>query len=187
MTVSRYRLFYESVIKPELLAKMQYKNVHMVPKMQHITVSMSTRMKPTGLDSPIPSAFLLELLTGQQAVFTRTKDDHAKYKVRKGVLEGAKVVLRGESMYHFMDRLVTQVLPRVVDFNGLSPDSFDGRGNFALGIKDLSVFHEIESQAANLDRFGIHTSRGVGILMNTTAKTDAEARLLLAGFRFPFR
>ena len=104
----------------------------------------------------------------------------------QGTLEGAMVKLHGDSMYEFVDRLLTQVLPRVTDFRGLRPTSFDGRGNYALGIKDVSAFLEIDAQHANLQRPPVHTARGVGIYVQTTAKTDDEARVLLSALRFPF-
>lgn len=180
-------MFYDTVVRPDLLSKMQYKNVHMVPRVEQMTVSISTHMKASGADNPIPAAFILELLTGQQPVFTRIRRANAKYKVRTGVLEGAVVRLSGDNMYHFMDRLITQALPRVTDFQGLKSSSFDGRGNYVLGIADWSYFLEVESQHNNLQNFGLQYAPGLGIKVLTSARSDDEARLLLSGLRFPLK
>lgn len=185
MAQSRYRLFYDMVVRADILAKMQYTNVHMVPRVEKITVSISTSMKPTGLDNPIAAAFALELITGKTASPTRTKQNNSKYRVRPGSLEGAKVELTGDDMYHFMDRLVTQVLPRIPDFDGLNRKSFDLRGNAAFGIRDWSHFIELESQHENLSSFG--PSPGLGVGIHTSAKTPDELYLLLSGLRFPFK
>eukprot|EP00962_Isochrysis_galbana_P023262 scaffold7006_cov108-Isochrysis_galbana.AAC.3 len=184
---SRYRMFYDTVVRPDMLAKMQYKNVHMVPKLDKVTVSIATHMKPTGLDNPIAAAFALELITGQQAQLTRVKKANAKYKVRTGMLEGAKVVLHGDNMYHFLDRLVTTVLPRITDFEGLDRRSFDAHGGYALGIRDWSSFIEVESQHENLQPFGVQQSPGLGVQILTTATTEPEAHMLLSALRFPFK
>ena len=160
---SRYRLFYETVVRPELLAKFQYKNVHMVPRVEKVTVSVATRLRPSGLDNPIAAAFMLELITGQQAKFTRIRKANARYKTREGLLEGAKVALRGDSMYHFMDRLVTQVLPRITDFEGLDRKSFDHDGGYTLGIRDWSTFLEFESQHENLSNLNVQQTPGLGV------------------------
>ena len=182
----RLRAFYETIVRKDLLHQLRYKNVHQVPQIEHVAVSMATRMRPGTLDHPVPAAWMLELLTGQRARLTKTRRNNARYKIRQGTLEGAMVKLHGDSMYEFVDRLLTQVLPRVTDFRGLRPTSFDGRGNYALGIKDVSAFLEIDAQHANLQRPPVHTARGVGIYVQTTAKTDDEARVLLSALRFPF-
>ena len=182
----RLRAFYETIVRKDLLHQLRYKNVHQVPQIEHVAVSMATRMRPGTLDHPVPAAWMLELLTGQLARLTKTRRNNARYKIRQGTLEGAMVKLHGDSMYEFVDRLLTQVLPRVTDFRGLRPTSFDGRGNYALGIKDVSAFLEIDAQHANLQRPPVHTARGVGIYVQTTAKTDDEARVLLSALRFPF-
>jgi len=170
-----------------MLAKMQYKNVHMVPKIEKITVSIATRMQPTGLDNPVAAAFALELLTGQQAKFTRTKRSMAQYKSREGQLEGAKVALHGENMWHFMDRLVTTVLPRITDFEGLDRRSFGSAGSYTIGIRDWSNFIEFEAQNENLHSFGLGSTPGVGVQIVTSAKTEKEAHMLLSALRFPFK
>ena len=154
MSISRYRQFYETVVRPELLYKVGYKNVHQIPKLRQVTVSGANR--PTtgkGLDHPVASAFMLELITGQQAKFTRIRRPKAQYRVREGWLEGAKCTLHGDQMYNFLDRLATMVLPRVTEFSGLGNGSFDGRGNYAIGITDMNYFPEIEAQHANMLNF----------------------------------
>ena len=123
--VCRYKLFYETVVRADLLSKMQYKNVHQIPKVSSISIGGATRaVLGKGLDQPVASAFFLELISGQAPALTRIRRGNARYKVREGFLEGAKAQLHGEQMYHFMDRLVTQVLPRVTDFNGLKAVSY---------------------------------------------------------------
>lgn len=187
MSLSRYRQFYETVVRQDMLSKMAYRNVHEIPKIRQISVSGATS-GPTGkgLDNPVASAFMLELITGQQARMTRIRRANARYRTREGFLEGAMVSLHGDQMYNFMDRLVNMVLPRVTDFNGLSNKSFDGNGNYAIGIRDINSFLEVEAQHPNMLNFRLDSSRGCGIHINTTAKTDAEAKLLLSAFRFPF-
>jgi len=184
---SRYKLFYEQVVRADLLSKLQYKNVHQIPKVTQITVSSASRVQlGKHLDHPVACAFFLELITGQQATFTRVRTGNARYKAREGMLEGAKVVLEGDDMYNFMDRLVTQVLPRTTDFAGLSRKSFDGRGNYAMGIRDIHNFLEIEAQHSNMLQFPLSSARGCGVYVQTTAKSDAEAMVLLSALRFPF-
>ena len=154
MSLSRYRKFYETVVRPDLLAKAGYKNVHQIPKVQQVSVSGATHVnRGKGLDNPVGAAFMLELITGQQAKLTRIRVPNAMYRVREGFLEGAKVTLHGDQMYNFLDRLVTMVLPRVTEFGGLKHSSFDGRGNYALGITDMNYFLEIEAQHANMMNF----------------------------------
>ena len=184
---SRYAQFYRTVVRPDLAHKLGYSNVHQVPKVDQITVSIATKLESSGLNNPVPAAFVLELITGQQAKFTRIRRSNARYKVRQGMLEGAKVGLHGDSMYEFMDKLVTQVLPRVTDFDGLDPKKFDGQGNYAVGIKDWFAFLEVDAQDLELRRLGVASAPGLGVLVRTTAKTDDEARVLLSALRFPFR
>ena len=184
---SRYKLFYEQVVRQDLLSKMQYKNVHQIPKVTQIAVSGATRVQlGKGLDHPVASSFFVELITGQQGKFTRVKRGNARYKAREGFLEGARVTLHGNNMYNFMDRLITMVLPRITDFGGLKHSSFDGKGNYALGIKDVNTFLEIEAQHGNMLNFQLNSARGIGIYVNTSAETDEEAKLLLSALRFPF-
>jgi len=184
---SRYKLFYQQVVRQDLLAKMAYKNVHQIPKVTQISVSGATKAQlGKGLDHPVASAFFLELITGQQAQFTRIRKGNARYKAREGFLEGSKVTLHGNQMYDFMDRLLTIVLPRITDFSGLKHTSFDGHGNYALGIKDVSTFLEVEAQHGNMLNFQLNSARGVGIYVQTSAATDEEAKVLLSALRFPF-
>jgi large subunit ribosomal protein L5 len=184
---SRYKLFYETVVRSDLLSKMQYANFHQIPKLTQVTVSGATRAAlGRGLDHPVASAFFLELITGQQAKLTRIRRAKAQYKVREGFLEGSKVELHGDQMYNFMDRLITQVLPRITDFGGLKHGSFDGHGNYALGVRDIHTFLEIEAQHGNMLNFQLNSARGCGIYIETSAKTDAEAKVLLSALRFPF-
>ena len=185
--MSRYKMWYETVVRADMLSKFQYRNVHEIPRIKQVTVSAATRMRTSGLDNPVAAAFALELVTGQRAQLTRIKRGNARYKVREGFLEGAKTQLHGEQMYDFMDKLVTQVLPRVTDFNGLTGSSFDGKGNFSLGITDWSYFLEVEAQHANLQHLDLQNTPGIGVVVRTSAKTDDEARLLLSALRFPFR
>ena len=185
--MGRYRAFYETVVRADLLSKLQYSNYHQIPRITQVAVSGATHGPlGKGLDHPVASAFFLELITGQQAKSTRIRKGNARYKVREGFLEGSKVTLHGEQMWSFLDRLVTMVLPRQTDFAGLAHDSFDGRGNYAIGIKDLNVFLEIEAQHGNMLNFPLDSARGCGIYVHTSAKTDAEAKVLLSALRFPF-
>ena len=185
--MSRYKAFYETVVRQDLLTKLQYKNIHQIPKVTQIAVSGATHGPlGKGLDHPVASAFMLELITGQQAKLTRVRRGNARYKVREGFLEGSKVTLHGEQMWNFMDRLVTIALPRQTDFAGLSHDSFDGNGNYAIGIRDVNTFLEVEAQHGNMLGFKLDSARGCGIYITTTAETDAEAKVLLSALRFPF-
>mmetsp|Transcript_16504 Transcript_16504/g.42347 ORF Transcript_16504/g.42347 Transcript_16504/m.42347 type:complete len:209 (-) Transcript_16504:411-1037(-) len=184
---ARYKLFYEQVVRQDLLHKFQYKNVHQIPKLTQISVSGATRAQlGKGLDHPVASAFFLELITGQKAQFTRIRRGNARYKAREGFLEGSKVTLHGNQMYNFLDRLITITLPRITDFSGLKHSSFDGQGNYALGIKDVSTFLEIEAQHGNMLNFQLNSARGIGIYLGTSAQTDEEAKVLLSALRVPF-
>jgi large subunit ribosomal protein L5 len=183
----RYKQFYEQVVRADLLSKMQYKNFHQIPTVKQISVSGATRAAlGKGLDQAVASAFMLELITGQQAKLTRIRRGNARYKSREGFLEGSKITLHGDQMWNFMDRFVTMVLPRITDFGGLKHSSFDGRGNYNIGIRDIHVFLEVEAQHGNMLNFNLNSARGCGIYIETSAKTDDEAQLLLSGLRFPF-
>ena len=187
MAASRYRLFYEQVVRTDLMHKMQYKNFHMIPTLKAVHVSGATHaVLGKGLDHPVASAFMLELITGQQARLTHVKKANARYKVREGFLEGSKVTLHRDQMWNFMDRLVTLVLPRITDFGGLKHGAFDGNGNYAIGIEDIHIFPEIEAQHGNMLNFNLGSARGCGIHIETTTQSDAEAKLLLSGLRVPF-
>jgi large subunit ribosomal protein L5 len=177
--LSRLKDQYKSEIVPALTKKFNYKNVMEVPKLDKIVINMGVgeaKENPKALESAVAD---LEAITGQKAVLTKAKNSIANFKIREGMNIGCKVTLRGEKMYEFLDRLVNLALPRVRDFRGINPNSFDGRGNYALGIKEQFIFPEIE-----FDK--VDKVRGMDIIFVTTAKTDEEARELLTQFNMPF-
>ena len=178
--MSRLRDLYNSEIKDAMVNKFGYKNVMQIPKLDKIVINMGVgeaRENAKVLDSAVKD---LETITGQKAVVTRAKKSVANFKLREGMPIGCKVTLRGERMYEFADRLVNLALPRVRDFRGVNPDAFDGRGNYALGIKEQIIFPEIEYDK-------VDKVRGMDIIFVTTAKTDEEARELLRLFGMPFK
>lgn len=171
---------YISQAVPALMKRFGYKNVMQVPKLEKIVINMGlgdTKDNPKGMDSAVSD---LATISGQRPVVTKAKKSVANFKVREGMKVGAKVTLRGVRMYEFADRLMSIALPRVRDFRGIPSSSFDGRGNFALGLKEQLVFPEIVYD--NVDKI-----RGMDIVMVTTAKTDEEARELLALLGMPFK
>ena len=177
--MSRLRDKYNSEIKDAMVNKFGYKNVMQIPKLDKIVINMGVgeaRENAKVLDSAVKD---LETITGQKAVVTRAKKSVANFKLREGMPIGCKVTLRGDRMYEFLDRLVNLALPRVRDFRGVSANSFDGRGNYALGIKEQLIFPEIEYDK-------IDKVRGMDVIVVTTAKTDEEARELLRLFNMPF-
>ena len=177
--MSRLKDQYKAEIVPALTKKFGYENVMQVPKLDKIVINMGVgeaKENPKALESAVAD---LEQITGQKAVLTKAKNSIANFKIREGMNIGCKVTLRGEKMYEFLDRLVNLALPRVRDFRGVNPISFDGRGNYALGIKEQFIFPEIE-----FDK--IDKVRGMDIIFVTTAKTDEEARELLTLFNMPF-
>ena len=177
--MSRLKDQYKAEIVPALTKKFGYENVMQVPKLDKIVINMGVgeaMENPKALESAVAD---LETITGQKAVLTKAKNSIANFKIREGMNIGCKVTLRGEKMYEFLDRLVNLALPRVRDFRGINPNSFDGRGNYALGIKEQFIFPEIE-----FDK--IDKVRGMDIIFVTTAKTDEEARELLTLFNMPF-
>ena len=178
--IPRLRTQYEDSIKAELMKQFGYKNVMQLPKLDKIVLNMGVGEATGDSKKPSVAADDLALIAGQKAVVTRARKSIAGFKVREQMPIGAKVTLRKERMYEFLDRLVTIALPRVRDFRGLNPKSFDGRGNYAMGIKEHIVFPEI-----NYDK--VDQIWGMDIVVCTTAKTDDEARALLKGFNFPFR
>ena len=176
---SRLKEFYQNEVVPALTKKFGYKNVMQVPKLDKIVVNM-------GVGEAKENAKLLEsamkdqeIITGQKPIMTTAKKSIANFKIREGMKIGCKVTLRGDRMYEFLDRLVNLSLPRVRDFRGVNPNSFDGRGNYALGIREQLIFPEIEYDK-------IDKTRGMDIIIVTTARTDEEARELLAQFNMPF-
>ena len=177
--MSRLREQYQTEIVPAMSKKFGYKNVMEVPKLEKIVVNMGVGEAKENvkiLDSAVAD---MQVITGQKAVITKAKKAVANFKIREGMPIGCKVTLRGERMYEFLDRLVNLALPRVRDFRGVSADSFDGRGNYALGIKEQLIFPEIEYDK-------IDKVRGMDVIVVTTAKTDEEARELLRLFNMPF-
>ena len=177
--MSRLRDLYNSEIKDAMVNKFGYKNVMQIPKLDKIVINMGVgeaRENAKVLDSAVKD---LETITGQKAVVTRAKKSVANFKLREGMPIGCKVTLRGERMYEFADRLINLALPRVRDFRGVNGDAFDGRGNYALGIKEQIIFPEIEYDK-------VDKVRGMDIIFVTTAKTDEEARELLRLFGMPY-
>ena len=177
--MSRLKEQYKNEIVPELTKKFGYKNVMQVPKLAKIVVNM-------GVGEAKENAKVLEsamndmaIITGQKPVQTKAKNSVANFKIREGMPIGCKVTLRGDRMYEFLDRLVNLALPRVRDFRGVNPNAFDGRGNYALGIKEQLIFPEIEYDK-------VDKVRGMDIIFVTTAKTDEEGRELLRLFNMPF-
>jgi large subunit ribosomal protein L5 len=176
------RLFeqYKQEITPKLMDKFAYKNVMQVPKVDKIIINVGVGeaiQNPKALDGAVND---LMIITGQKPVITKAKKSIAGFKLREGMPIGCKVTLRGERMYDFLNRLVNIVLPRVRDFRGVSPQAFDGRGNYSLGIKEQTIFPEIEYD--KIDKI-----RGLEVVIVTTAKTDEEARELLKSMGMPFR
>ena len=177
--MSRLKEKYLNEIKDEMQKKFQYKNVMQIPKLDKIVINMGVgeaKENAKILDTAVKD---LETITGQKAVVTRAKNSVANFKLREGQPIGCKVTLRGERMYEFLDRLVNLALPRVRDFRGVNPNAFDGRGNYALGIKEQIIVPEIEYDK-------VDKVRGMDIIFVTTANTDEEARELLAQFNMPF-
>ncbi len=177
--MSRYKDLYKNEIVDAMTKKFSYKNVMEVPKLDKIVVNIGVgeaKENAKVLDSAVSD---LEKITGQKAIVTKAKKSIANFKLREGMAIGCKVTLRGDKMYDFADRLINLALPRVRDFRGINPNSFDGRGNYALGVKEQLIFPEIDYDK-------IDKVRGMDIVFVTTAKTDEEARELLTLFGMPF-
>ena len=171
---------YNNEVKPELMKKFEYKSVMQAPKLDKIVINMGVgdaMANSKALDAAVED---LTQICGQKPIITKAKKSIAAFKLREGASIGCKVTLRGERMYQFYDKLVSIVLPRVRDFRGLSKDSFDGRGNYTLGVKEQLIFPEI-----NYDK--VFKIRGMDIVIVTTAKTDKEGRELLTLLGMPFR
>jgi large subunit ribosomal protein L5 len=178
--MARLKQYYKETVVPQLVKQFGYKSIMEVPRIQKIVLNM-------GVGEAVGDKKILEnatgdmqKLAGQKAVITKSRKSIAGFKIREGYPIGCMLTLRRERMYEFFDRLVTIALPRVRDFRGVSGRSFDGRGNFNMGIKEQIIFPEIEYDK-------IDALRGMNITITTTAKTDAEAKALLAAFRFPFK
>ena len=177
--MSRYRELYKDEIAPAMMSKFGYKNPMQVPRLEKIVVNVGAGEAKENVKILENAAGDLMTITGQKAVFTKAKKSIANFKIREGMPIGCKVTLRGEKMYEFLDRLVNLALPRVRDFRGVNANAFDGRGNYALGLKEQLIFPEIEYDK-------IDKVRGMDIVFTTTAKTDEEARELLRLFNMPF-
>ena len=177
--MSRLKEIYKNEIVDAMMKKFEYKNVMEVPKLDKVVVNMGVgeaKDNAKALESAVKD---METVTGEKAVLTKAKKSVANFKIREGMAIGCKVTLRGERMYEFVDRLINLALPRVRDFRGVNPNAFDGRGNYALGIKEQLIFPEIEYDK-------IDKVRGMDVIFVTTAKTDEEARELLTQFNMPF-
>ena len=177
--MSRLRETYDKEIVEAMTKKFGYKNVMEVPKLEKIVVNMGVGEAKENQKILESACKDMEEITGQKAVITKARNSVANFKIREGMGIGCKTTLRGEKMYEFADRLINLALPRVRDFRGVNPDSFDGRGNYALGIKEQIIFPEIEYDK-------VDKVRGMDIIFVTTAKTDEEARELLRCFGMPF-
>ena len=177
--MSRLKEQYQNEIVDAMIKKFGYKNIMEVPKLDKVVINMGVgeaKENAKLLESAIAD---MEKIAGQKAVVTRAKNSVANFKIREGMPIGCKVTLRGEKMYEFVDRLINLALPRVRDFRGVNPNAFDGRGNYALGIKEQLIFPEIEYDK-------IDKVRGMDVIFVTTARTDEAARELLAQFNMPF-
>ncbi len=177
--MARLKETYTKEIAPAMQKKFGYKNAMQIPKLDKIVINMGVgdaKENAKALESAVKD---METITGQKAVITKAKKSIANFKIREGLAIGCKVTLRGEKMYEFADRLINLSLPRVRDFRGVNPNAFDGRGNYALGIKEQLIFPEIEYDK-------VDKVRGMDVIFVTTAKTDEEARELLTQFGMPF-
>ncbi|MGI6002345.1 MAG: 50S ribosomal protein L5 [Lachnospiraceae bacterium] len=177
--MNRLQEQYNKEIVPAMISKFGYKNVMQVPKLSKIVVNMGVgeaKDNSKALDAAVND---MTIITGQHPIITKAKKSIANFKIREGMPIGCKVTLRGDKMYDFADRLINLALPRVRDFRGVSADSFDGRGNYALGLKEQLIFPEIEYDQ-------VDKVRGMDVVFVTTAKTDEEARELIRLFGMPF-
>jgi len=177
--MARLRNHYDTVVRPALQKEFSYKNPMQVPKLEKIVINMGVGEAAQDAKKIESAIAELTLIAGQKPVMTKAKTSIAQFKLREGQVVGCKVTLRAERMYEFLDRLINIALPRVRDFRGVPAKSFDGRGNYALGLKEQLVFPEI-----NYDR--VDTIRGMDIIFVTTAETNEEAKALLKGFDMPF-
>jgi large subunit ribosomal protein L5 len=181
--MARFKERYQQEIIPNLVKQFNYPNIMQVPKIDKIVINMGVgKAGQTGGDAKELDGAVRDMgmITGQKPVITTARKSISNFKLRQGARVGCKVTLRGERMYEFLDRLVTIALPRIRDFQGISPNSFDGRGNYALGMKEQLTFPEIDYDK-------IDKVRGMDIIICTTANTDNEARALLKSFGMPFR
>ena len=177
--VPRLRKRYDEVIAKAMTERFGYTNPMQVPKIEKITINMGVGEGTQDRKKVTTAAAEMEAIAGQKPVITKAKKSVAQFKLREGMAIGCKVTLRRERMYEFLDRLITVAMPRIRDFRGLNPKSFDGRGNYAMGLKEQIIFPEISYDQ-------IEKVRGMDIIVTTTANTDEEARELLRLFGFPF-
>ncbi|HPF29322.1 MAG TPA: 50S ribosomal protein L5 [Lachnospiraceae bacterium] len=177
--MSRLKDVYKNEIMDAMTKKFGYKNVMEIPKIDKIVINMGVGEAKDNAKLLEAAVADMETITGQKAVVTKAKNSVANFKIREGLAIGCKTTLRGEKMYEFLDRLVNLALPRVRDFRGVNPNAFDGRGNYALGIKEQIIFPEIEYDK-------VDKVRGMDVIIVTTANTDEEARELLTLFNMPF-
>jgi large subunit ribosomal protein L5 len=180
MQQARLKQKYQDKIKADLTKKFQYKNVMEVPRLDKIVINMGVGEATQDRGKMEGAVNDLALISGQKPALTRATKSNASFKVREGMAIGCKVTLRGAQMYEFLDRLVTIAMPRIRDFRGINGKSFDGRGNYAMGIKEHIIFPEIDYDK-------VDKVRGMDIIICTTAKSDEEAKELLRGFDMPFR
>ena len=178
--MSRLKEKYQNEIVDALMKKFGYKNIMEVPKLDKVVINMGVGEAKENAKLLEAAVKDMETITGQKAVLTRAKNSVANFKIREGMPIGCKVTLRGEKMYEFVDRLINLSLPRVRDFRGVNPNAFDGRGNYALGIKEQLIFPEI-----NFDK--VNKVRGMDIVIVTSAKTNEEAKALLTEMGMPFK
>lgn len=178
--VPRMKALYMETVRQKLIEEFKYENAFAVPRLDKVVLNMGVGEAVNDTKKVTTAAADLSLIAGQKPVITRARTAIATFKVRENMPIGAKVTLRSTRMYEFLDRLITIALPRVRDFRGLNPKSFDGRGNYALGIKEHIIFPEIDYDKAE-------SMLGMDVIICTTAKTDDEARALLRAFNFPFR
>ncbi len=176
----RLKEHYDTQLKSSMMEEFGYKNIMEVPRLEKIVINMGVGEAVADSKKIKSAVNEMSLIAGQQPVVTKAKKSVATFKLREGMPVGCKVTLRRERMYEFLDRLITIALPRVRDFRGVSGKSFDGRGNYAMGLKEQIVFPEIDYDS-------VDEIRGMDIIICTTAKTDQEARALLKGFDMPFR
>ncbi len=176
----RYKELYETEIAPAMQKKFGYKNKYEVPRLEKIVLNMGVGEATQNRAHIETAANDMALIAGQKAVITKARQSNASFKVREDMAIGCKVTLRRERMYEFLDRLITIAMPRIRDFRGINGKSFDGRGNYAMGLKEHIVFPEI-----NYDK--VDKIRGMDIIICTTARTDEEAKELLRGFKLPFK
>lgn len=176
---ARLKTQYETVLRAQLKSEFGYKNDFEIPRIEKIVINMGVGEATSDSKKITAAVSELTAIAGQKPVVTKARKSIAQFKLREGMAVGCKVTLRAERMYEFLDRLVTIALPRVRDFRGVPGDSFDGRGNYAMGLKEQLIFPEID-----YDR--VDEIRGMDIIIVTTAKTDKEAKALLKGFQMPF-